>query len=195
VFSEKAPDAPPLSSGRGPAVERAGGEQRHAHVVYRDRPVRSPLEFSVLGSNRFEPKREPGKHRAAITTWACRWALLRRSYCRPGALLSGGAGPEPSQEEHETGDTKAMSPMDANTTRSTRKMKIEGVTVIGGSVRRVCAESAEFLIEIAAGAPTAAQALRDNHVKTTQGGSGGRRVGVQQRSPDDLAQRYNCIHQ
>ncbi len=44
----------------------------------------------------------------------------------------------------------------------------EGVTVTGEAVRRVAPESAEFLIEIAVSAPTAAQALRDNQAKTTQ---------------------------
>jgi uncharacterized protein YggE len=44
----------------------------------------------------------------------------------------------------------------------------EGVTVIGEAVRRVSPEHAEFLIEITAGAPTAAQALRDNQTKTAQ---------------------------
>jgi uncharacterized protein YggE len=44
----------------------------------------------------------------------------------------------------------------------------EGVTVIGEAVRRVAPECAEFLVEIATSAPTAAQALRDNHSRTAQ---------------------------
>jgi uncharacterized protein YggE len=43
---------------------------------------------------------------------------------------------------------------------------VEGITVTGEAVRRVAPENAEFLIEITAAAPTAAQALRDNHQKT-----------------------------
>jgi uncharacterized protein YggE len=42
------------------------------------------------------------------------------------------------------------------------------VTVIGEALRRVAPEGAEFLIEITAGAPTAAQALHDNQARTTQ---------------------------
>jgi uncharacterized protein YggE len=46
--------------------------------------------------------------------------------------------------------------------------QIDGVTVTGEAVRRIAPENAEFLIEIQAGAPTAAQALRDNQTKFTQ---------------------------
>lgn len=46
--------------------------------------------------------------------------------------------------------------------------RAEGVTVTGEAVRRVSPEHAEFLIEIVATAPTAAQALRDNQLKFTQ---------------------------
>lgn len=49
-----------------------------------------------------------------------------------------------------------------------RKVQMEGITVIGEAVRRIAPEAAEFLIEISASAPNAAQALRDNHAKTTQ---------------------------
>jgi uncharacterized protein YggE len=44
----------------------------------------------------------------------------------------------------------------------------EGVTVTGEAVRRISPEHAEFLIEIVTSASTAAQALRDNQLKTTQ---------------------------
>ena len=47
-------------------------------------------------------------------------------------------------------------------------VRAEGVTVTGEAVRRVSPEHAEFLIEIVASAPTAAQALRDNQLKFTQ---------------------------
>jgi hypothetical protein len=60
---------------------------------------------------------------------------------------------------------------------------MEGVTVIGEAVRGVPPESAEFLIEITAGAPTVAQSLRDNHVKTTQVAQAVAALGVQ---PSDL---------
>ncbi|HLI84037.1 MAG TPA: SIMPL domain-containing protein [Bryobacteraceae bacterium] len=47
-------------------------------------------------------------------------------------------------------------------------MPAEGVTVIGEAVRRVSPESAEFLMEVSNSAPTAAQALRENHLRTSQ---------------------------
>jgi uncharacterized protein len=59
----------------------------------------------------------------------------------------------------------------------------EGVTVIGEAVRRVSPESAEFLMEVTNSAPTAAQALRDNHLKTAQLGQAVASMGVQ---PTDL---------
>jgi uncharacterized protein YggE len=55
----------------------------------------------------------------------------------------------------------------------------EGVTVIGEAVRRVAPEQAEFLIEIAASAPTASQALRDNQAKTVQVTQAVSALGVQ----------------
>jgi len=61
--------------------------------------------------------------------------------------------------------------------------QMEGVTVVGEAVRRVSPESAEFLIEITAGAPTAAQALHDNQLKTTQVAQAVEPLGVQ---PGDL---------
>jgi uncharacterized protein len=48
------------------------------------------------------------------------------------------------------------------------QQQTEGVTVIGEAVRRVSSETAEFLIEVASTAPTAAQALRENQSKTQQ---------------------------
>src|SRR5258708_6616155 len=56
----------------------------------------------------------------------------------------------------------------------------EGVTVIGEAVRRIVSESAEVIIEITSAAPTAAQALRDNHTKTTQIAQAVSPLGVQQ---------------
>ena len=55
----------------------------------------------------------------------------------------------------------------------------EGVTVIGEAVRRVPPEQAEFLIEVAANASTAAQALRDNQAKTAQVTQAVSAMGVQ----------------
>ena len=48
------------------------------------------------------------------------------------------------------------------------QQQMEGVTVTGEAVRRVPSEAAEFLIEAASTAPTAAQALRENQSKIAQ---------------------------
>jgi len=44
----------------------------------------------------------------------------------------------------------------------------EGVTVVGEAIRRASPESAEFLIEVSANAPTAAQAIRDQNNRIAQ---------------------------
>jgi hypothetical protein len=61
--------------------------------------------------------------------------------------------------------------------------QLEGVMVIGEAVWRVAPERAEFLIEITAGAPTAAQALHDNQLKSAQVAQAVAPLGVQ---PADL---------
>ena len=53
-------------------------------------------------------------------------------------------------------------------TRTQTHTQTEGVTVIGEAVRRILSESAEVIIEVTSAAPTAAQAMRDNHTKTMQ---------------------------
>src|SRR5437588_12291506 len=61
--------------------------------------------------------------------------------------------------------------------------QLDGVMVIGEAVWRVAPERAEFLIEITAGAPTAAQALQDNQLKSAQVAQAVAPLGVQ---PADL---------
>ncbi len=56
----------------------------------------------------------------------------------------------------------------------------DGVMVIGEAVWRVPPERAEFLIEITASAPTAAQALHDNQLKSAQVAQAVAPLGVQQ---------------
>jgi uncharacterized protein len=73
----------------------------------------------------------------------------------------------PVEENYMREETKPM-PVYESRTQTQPAQSAEGVTVIGEAVRRVSPEGAEFLIEIAASAPTAAQALRDNHLKTSQ---------------------------
>lgn len=80
-------------------------------------------------------------------------------------------------------DTKAMSTYGVQTETQNLQRPVEGVTVVGEAVRATPPESAEFLIEIAASAPTASQSLRDNHAKSTQVAQAVAALGVQ---PADL---------
>jgi uncharacterized protein len=72
---------------------------------------------------------------------------------------------EPTQDSMRE-ETKAMPVYEQRTHTQPGHMPAEGISVIGEAVRRVSPESAEFLVEITASAPTAAQALRENHQKT-----------------------------
>jgi uncharacterized protein YggE len=65
---------------------------------------------------------------------------------------------------------------------------IEGVTVTGEAVCRISPENAEFLIEILASAPTAAQALRDNQHKFTQVAQTLQALGVQAHDLQTISQ-------
>ncbi|HEX4134402.1 MAG TPA: SIMPL domain-containing protein [Bryobacteraceae bacterium] len=76
---------------------------------------------------------------------------------------------EPLSEKIARKDTEPMaSYASQGHTQPGSAKPVEGVTVTGEAVRRVSPEHAEFLIEIVASAPTAAQALRDNQTKFTQ---------------------------
>jgi uncharacterized protein len=76
-------------------------------------------------------------------------------------------------------DTATM-PSNEPTSVQPGHARFEGVTVVGEAVRRVHPESAEFLIEVSASAPNAAQALRDNQAKTVQLAQALAALGVQQ---------------
>jgi len=71
---------------------------------------------------------------------------------------------------------------------------IEGITVIGEAVRRVSPESAEFLIEITTSAPTAAQALRDNQMKTTQVAQAVMALGVQHPDMQSISLNVHSLY-
>jgi len=55
----------------------------------------------------------------------------------------------------------------------------EGIAVVGEALQRVAPESAEFVVEIAAAAPTAAQSLHDHKTKTAQIAQAVASLGVQ----------------
>jgi uncharacterized protein len=83
----------------------------------------------------------------------------------------------------------ALQPRVTNTTATA-----EGITVIGEAVRRVSPESAEFLIEITASAPAAAQALRDNQLKTTQVAQAMLSLGVQHGDMQSISLNVHSMY-
>jgi uncharacterized protein len=72
--------------------------------------------------------------------------------------------------------------------------QLEGVAVIGEAVRRVPPESAEFLIEVTASAPTAAQAVRENHAKTMQVMQAVAPLGVQQADIHTISLNVQSVY-
>ena len=70
----------------------------------------------------------------------------------------------------------------------------EGVTVIGEAVRRIVSESAELVIEITSAAPTAAQAIRDNHARTMQIAQAINPLGVQQGDLHPISLRLQNLY-
>jgi len=91
--------------------------------------------------------------------------------------------PETLPENSVREDTKRMSPYGLQAQAQFPQIHREGVTVVGEAVRRVPPENAEFLMEITASAPTAAQALHDSQSKTTQVAQALGALGVQ---PGDI---------
>jgi uncharacterized protein YggE len=83
---------------------------------------------------------------------------------RPVAEAAGSQTPQSKTMRED----KVMAQAELQPQMQQRKVQMEGITVIGEAVRRITPETAEFLIEISTSAPNAAQALRDNHAKTTQ---------------------------
>jgi len=66
--------------------------------------------------------------------------------------------------------------------------------VIGEAVRRIAPESAEVIIEVTSAAPTAAQALRDNHTKTMQISQAVSPLGVQQGDVQQISLRLQSLY-
>ena len=70
----------------------------------------------------------------------------------------------------------------------------DGVMVIGEAVWRVPPERAEFLIEMTASAPTAAQALHDNQLKSAQVAQAVAPLGVQQADLQTISLNVYNLH-
>jgi uncharacterized protein len=90
-------------------------------------------------------------------------------------------------------DTATMPAYELPTPSQSGHARIEGITVVGEAVRRVSPESAEFLIEIAASAPSAAQALRDNQAKTVQLTQTLKALGVEQADLQTISMNVYSI--
>jgi uncharacterized protein YggE len=89
------------------------------------------------------------------------------------------AAPRTLSEKSVGEDTKRMSPYGLQPQAQFPLAPREGVTVVGEALRRVPPENAEFLMEITASAPTAAQALHDSQSKTTQVAQAMGALGIQ----------------
>src|SRR5260370_34839162 len=82
---------------------------------------------------------------------------------------AGGTPPARPNTEASLADNTRRGETNVMPSYGTRtQTKTEGVTVTGEAVQRILSESAEVIIEVTSAAPTAAQAMRDNHTKTTQ---------------------------
>ena len=66
--------------------------------------------------------------------------------------------------------------------------------MIGEAVRRILSESAEVIIEVTSAAPTAAQAMRDNHTKTMQIAQAVSPLGVQQGDFQPISLRVQNLY-
>jgi uncharacterized protein len=91
-------------------------------------------------------------------------------------------------------DTATMSAYETPASVQNARTRLEGVTVIGEAVRRVAPEGAEFVIELATSAPTAAQALRDNQTKATQVAQALTALGVQQADLETLSMNVQSLY-
>ncbi len=88
-----------------------------------------------------------------------------------------------------TGETKVMPSYGTRTHTQT-----EGVSVTGEAVRRILSESAEVIIEVTSAAPTAAQAMRDNHTKTMQVIHAVSPLGVQQGDVQPISLKLQSLY-
>jgi uncharacterized protein len=91
-------------------------------------------------------------------------------------------------------DDTAMPAYGLRVPTPTSQVPTEGVSVTGEAVRRVTPESAEFLIEITSSAGTAAQAIRDNHQKTTQITQAVAPLGVQPGDVHSISLNLNNLY-
>lgn len=100
------------------------------------------------------------------------------------ALAVGGAASRAGEQNIVREETRIMPAYAVQQTETQNVARpMEGVTVVGEAVRGVTPETAEFLIEVTASGPSAAQSLRDNQLKTTQVTQALAALGVQ---PADL---------
>jgi len=115
----------------------------------------------------------------------------KRIGSNPPAYAETETEPELSSEGD---DHKTMSAYSLQSRTTNGPTAVEGITVIGEAVRRVSPESAEFLIEITASAPTAAQALRDNQMKTTQVAQSISALGVQHPDMQSISLNVHSMY-
>src|SRR5579863_3109805 len=93
---------------------------------------------------------------------------------------AGGSPPaRPPDNPMKDNPMKEETPMTTSYAVRAQSAPFEGIAVVGEAVQRVAPENAEFVIEIATAAPTAAQALRDHQAKAAQIAQAVAPLGVQ----------------
>jgi uncharacterized protein YggE len=102
--------------------------------------------------------------------------------------------PSTSREKTFREDTPVMPAYGLRTPAQQTQQQMEGVTVIGEAVRRVPSETAEFLIEVNSTAPSAAQALRENHSRTQQIIQAIAPAGVQPTDIEAISMRVHNLY-
>lgn len=113
----------------------------------------------------------------------------------PGPQAAAGALNLPSDipEKISREDTPVMPAYGLRTPAQPMPQQAEGVTVIGEAIRRVPSEAAEFLIEAASSAPTAAQALRENQTKISHIAQSIAPAGVQPSDVETISMKVQNL--
>jgi uncharacterized protein len=111
-----------------------------------------------------------------------------------GAQAKSSTGAPVLPEKISREDTPVMPAYGLRTPAQQVQQQTEGVTVIGEAVRRVASETAEFLIEVASTAPTAAQALRENQSKTQQVTQAIAPAGVQPADVETVSMKVQNLY-
>src|ERR1051326_4508168 len=116
------------------------------------------------------------------------------SYHPPASAETETGQPNIPEQTSEGEDRTTMSAYALQSRSTNAPAPMEGISVVGEAVRRVSPECAEFLIEITSSAPNAAQALRDNQMKTTQVAQAMLGLGVQHSDMQSISLNVHSLY-